>query len=700
MENAGQPNHKTNAGAWALPAIALVSLIVHLLFLYEYSHHTSFLVPVVDSQLYDDMARQIAARTFQSSQPYFEPPLFPNVLAAIYILGGSSVAVGRIALSLVGVLTCVLTFLVARRLFGAKVAAIAGFAAALYGPMVFFDAQLLPAGLATCLGMALLWVVLRAVDEDVAPWWFAAGVTLGVCALAVPTFLAILAVVIGWLASQTARGGRWKAGAQKTGWLILGTALAIAPVTVRNHLVSRQLVLISTNGGINLYLGNNEDAFRTMAIRPGLDWDYLQQEPLRHGVYTAVGADHFFAGKSLDFARANPVRFLRTYAYKLRLLVNARELPRTFDIYMYRPVSKVLSMLTWRAGPFAFPAGVVIPLAALGMIVACRRDRRALLLAGYAVVYALAVALFFVSARHRLVVVPVLLIFAALGVVWLFTARVGVGARAVGVALVLAAGLSVNSRITAPTDGFNFEAELEVLMGVRAQQVGNYKAAEGHYLRATEIDANHADAYNQLGKLRAEQGRVLESVASFEQAIARSPDFAEAHNNLGRTFALLGRVDEALAEYQVALALRPNLGLTHLNIALTELGRGRTEAAVESLRRATAVDPACFEAYNVLAWIWATHPRAELRNGAGAIRMAEALVNAAGTPNPAYFDTLAASYAEAGRFQDAVRSAEIGVRLAEDAGQRLWAGKARARMAVYLEGKPYRDPDLGKGSGT
>src|SRR5207245_1704428 len=81
--------------------------------------------------------------------------------------------------------------------------------------------------------------------------------------------------------------------------------LAIAPVTLRNLVRGGELIPISWNGGINLYIGNNPDYDQTVAIRPDLHWKRFVQEPHRAGVRTAAGASSYFVAKVIRYVASD-----------------------------------------------------------------------------------------------------------------------------------------------------------------------------------------------------------------------------------------------------------------------------------------------------------------------------------------------------------------------------------------------------------
>jgi tetratricopeptide (TPR) repeat protein len=676
-------------------AVGILSLVVHLRYLSEGGKDPSFHTPLVDAKEYDVAARAMASGQGLGDQPFFQPPLFPALLAALYAMAGPRVAAAKFFLGCLGAFTAVLAAALACRLFGRRAGWLAGVITALYGPLVFYDTQLLPAGLATLLGTGFLLLALRASDSPRLAGWMAAGVVAGLACLAVPNFLVVALAVAAWAAFALRRDFGGKGAAGRALILLACVSAVIAPVTIRNRIVSGQTVLISTNGGINLFIGNNPRSWETMAIRPGLDWDYLERSAIRSGARTASQADRFFQKQVLRYAAEQPADFSRVLATKLLLLVNARELPRTFDIYVFRDFSRLLHLLVGRAGPVGWPWGLLFPLAVLGMATGCRASARASLPLVYLIAFGFSVALFFVSARHRLPMAPVLAVFAAQGVGGLIERGGSRRGRLAALAVLGSAAVLANLPVRAPTDGFDFKAELYTLLGIRAGDGGDAAAALRLYEKALSVNPDFADAHNQIGNARAARGEPAAALTAYAEAIRIRPDFAEAHSNIGTALQRLDRHAEALAHFEDALRLRPHLAKTSMNAALSCLALGRGRDAVGHLERAVSSDPTLLDAANMLAWVLATHPDAAVRDGRKAAAYGEALCRGTGFANPPYLDTLAAAYAEAGRFEDAVATARKALDLGVRTRNVPWTGEVRNRLELYVKRQPYRDASLG-----
>jgi tetratricopeptide (TPR) repeat protein len=223
-------------------------------------------------------------------------------------------------------------------------------------------------------------------------------------------------------------------------------------------------------------------------------------------------------------------------------------------------------------------------------------------------------------------------------------------------------------------------------------QAGRFDDAIARYRGSLDLNARSAPTHYNLGYALSARGRRDEAIAQFREALAIDPDYAQAHNNLGALLQLGGRFDEALTHYQRAVALRPDNvdAVTNLGLLLSMLGRPGD--AVAHLRAAIARDAGNAQALSGLAWIRATSWDPALRDAAEAVTLAERAAAATERRSVSTLDALAAAYASAGRFEDAVTAARSGIELASAAGQTGVAEQFRQRLALYQQRQPYRMP--------
>ena len=235
-------------------------------------------------------------------------------------------------------------------------------------------------------------------------------------------------------------------------------------------------------------------------------------------------------------------------------------------------------------------------------------------------------------------------------------------------------------------------SEAQYNLGNALAAKGRFDEAIENYYKAIQINPNYCEALNNLGIALAAKGRFDEAIENYRKAIQINPNFSKALNNLGGTLLHQGRIDEAIENFRKAIQINPNFSEALDNLGVALATKGRFDEAIENYRKAIQINPNFSEALNNLAWVLAASPDDELRNGAEAVRLAERACELTHNGEPSFIGTLAAAYAECGRFPEAVTTAEKAEQLATDAGLAAVAAKNRQLLELYRAGKPYHEP--------
>jgi tetratricopeptide (TPR) repeat protein len=209
--------------------------------------------------------------------------------------------------------------------------------------------------------------------------------------------------------------------------------------------------------------------------------------------------------------------------------------------------------------------------------------------------------------------------------------------------------------------------------------------------RALRLDrgGGAAQIHGLLAQALAKRGDLAEAIQHYREAIQRKPELGEAHANLGALLVRIGQLEQARLHLERAVELEIDSADLHAGLATLALGRGQVAIAVRHYREALRLDPELHQAANNLAWLLATSESESIRDPAESIRLAEETARSTGASDPAVLDTLAAGYAAAGRFQEAIRTAEKAETLARAAGDAPLGGEIRARLALYQKQRPY-----------
>ncbi|MGO8836407.1 MAG: tetratricopeptide repeat protein [Limisphaerales bacterium] len=229
-------------------------------------------------------------------------------------------------------------------------------------------------------------------------------------------------------------------------------------------------------------------------------------------------------------------------------------------------------------------------------------------------------------------------------------------------------------------------------LGSALANQGQFDEAIENFRQAARFNPNDFKALCNLGLALANKGRLDEAIEAYRQATRINPNFSDALDNLGNTLAAKGRLDEAIENYRQAIRVNSNRPETFFHLGMTLDQLGRTREAVAQYREALKLNPNLAGALNNLAWVLATSPDDQLRNGTEAVRLAEQACELTHYREPLFIGTLAAAYAEAGRFPEAVTTAEKAEQLATSAGLTAVAAKNHELLELYQAGKPHHEP--------
>jgi Tfp pilus assembly protein PilF len=221
-----------------------------------------------------------------------------------------------------------------------------------------------------------------------------------------------------------------------------------------------------------------------------------------------------------------------------------------------------------------------------------------------------------------------------------------------------------------------------------------------HFQRAIELASGRASieraqAQFNLGNAFLQKGQVDDAIVQFQQALELAPDDRIIHNDFGNALLKKGLVNEAIAHFQKALDSGvADVWTAHIHYNLGNALRQKKlmREAVAQYQEALTEEPRLVVAENQLAWVEATCSDASLRNGPQAVELAQEANDLSGGKNPLILRTLAAAYAEARQFSQAVETAKSASELAAAQGNSALAQSLGNQIALYQIGSPYREP--------
>ncbi len=510
------------AGRWQRPlptrgewlGVALLfalALGLRLLHLEELRANDPFFErPALDARLYHEWAVRASAGDWLGEGVLHHAPLYPSVLGVLYAVFGPSLWLAKALNAVLGALSCVGVWWLARGLFDRRAAFLAGSMVALYEMLIFYGGTLVLANLQVPLLVGLLIATTACLERPGLGRWLGAGVLLGLASLTRPNLLLFGALITPWLpvalrAWPPSRRGVWTAA------FVAGAALAIAPVTLRNIAVGGDFVLITDSAGFNLFLGNNPEADGTFRV-PRMFPRSFVDDPWEQGVVFTSFAERasgrslrpsevsrFWAGQAIDYVREHPGDWLRLLARKLALFVNAFEVWNIRSVTLSRDFSWVLRLPLLGFGALA-------PLALLGIVLTWRDARRLVPLYALIATFLFSSLLFFATSRYRVPVVPALAVLAGAALTQVYD-RI----RARRFAL-LATALAAAALFAWPVHRQVVREDLSV-------------------------------AYFNLGNRYKALEQWDRAIAAYRTAIQRNPSYLPAYNNLAITYERTGEND-------------------------------------------------------------------------------------------------------------------------------------------------------------
>ncbi len=611
-------------GWLVLTILALLALGLRLMCVAQYEReHPMAQRPAIDEASYDSWARQIASGDVVGKEIFFQEPLYPYFLGAVYAVAGDEPAAQRTAArrvqAVLGALTAVLVALLAARVFDARVGALAGLLFALYGPAVWFTALLLKAALFLPL-LAVFLLVL--VDARTARQWALVGLLGGLGALLRGNMLVLLAILAAWpLARALAERRGARAALVGAGAVVLGVALALGPVVLRNHHVGGRFVLTTSGAGTNVYGGNNLD--NPYGVATEFDWvrgvpeheagDWRREASRRAGrELDATETSSYWLRAALDSAREHPREHALILWRKLRLALNRYEVP---DNHFLEWDRRFVGLL--RAPLLGFAVVGLAGLCGLGLfaldLLRRRGSRRGFELAAFFTLYLGTIVATVMSDRARLPLVIALVPFAAWFVFELrrvFDAPRSLAAAsplfAFAVWLVLAPVFDERrSNMDLDERDHNLAVELvqegdveratPLVEGLLARHPGSARvallAAEHEYRRARAT----LDAAPRAGRIDAATGKLLDSAFKRLEAVQRRGSAQErfrADALAGAMHQYFGHWDLAERRYRAALAFDPSDRdqRRRLAVVIAEQAMLATDPAARSTRLAESIE--------------------------------------------------------------------------------------------------------------
>lgn len=614
----------------ALVLLLVLAFLIRMGYILEIKDAPHTLAPSVDAAYHHQWANRVASGD-PGDLPFFRAPLYPIILGGIYILFGDGPLPSRILQVILSTMTVWILWSLGRRLFGATVGWISGIVYAFYGLSIYFTGELLITTLIVFLNIVILWLLVKYSSNGTFWQWGLIGLMMGLSAIARPNILIVLPVVIValWFANKQLSVDR---STRNLIAVCLGLIIPILPVTLANRIGGGEWVLIATQGGVNFYIGNNPEATGAHAVLPpfGETWElhdakYLAEQEVGR-ILTPGQVSSYFFKKGLRWISNHPIGWLWLTIKKTHLFFNAFEISNNRNIYFFSSQSRILSRLLWLG------FGLIAPLGILGAITIYKNNKKARIVTWIIMCYSIGVILFFITARYRMPIVPLMILFSSALIVqlfdWIRTKNLAKSGT------VIMGGIFLYFLCWWNPYGFSNEADAQTYfslgnaylkldrysqardeyqhalaldpnyqqvhlnMGVSFYRQGNFEEAENEYQRELSLHPESIMAMNNLGALALHQGENEEASHWFRKALSIKPYYNDATVNLaeslfrqGYSLAQSKKFSEAIVLFQEAVDLAPSRSMYRYNLSVVLAATGQADQAKQQWETAYTIDP-------------------------------------------------------------------------------------------------------------
>lgn len=583
--------------AWLVFAAALA---IRALELWELADTPLLEFVLGDAKNYVAWGRELAAGNWMGDETFYQAPLYPYFLGVLFSVFGDDLFAVRVFQLFMGSGSCAFLALAGARFFSPRAGLAAGLAMAVYGPAVYADAMIQKSVLDIFFVCLSLWLVSVMATRPSIRACLGLGMALGTMTLTRENALVFPVVLVPWLALALDADRRRRAAFAAL--FVVGMALVLGPVAVRNWVVGGEFHLTTSQFGHNFYIGNNPAADGTYApLIEGrgdprverLDAIDLAEHALGKRLSPSE-VSGFYTERALQFILGEPVDWLRLMLRKVLLVFTATEMVDTEDQYTHAENSLVLT-----ATGSLFHFGVLTPVALLGVILTWSRRRQLLPLYLMFTLYTATLVIFYVFARYRLPLVPFLVLFAGAGVAYgrdYFVASTNPGRGRVAAVLIATAvfcnwpiadkdymrsvthynlgnELAGVGRIDQAIDEFRLAMALYAKnafaahnLGALLARKGDLAGAEAHYRIALKINPKYAQARFNLGRTLVETGKFALGVEQFDRGLEVEAMHPEIQTELGELFERRGDWAGAIARYEAALRLEPSSARARENL--------------------------------------------------------------------------------------------------------------------------------------
>ncbi len=587
--------------------------------------------PVTDEEAYITQAQGILEGTYPGKKIFYQSPLYPYVLAGTFYLFGEDYNIIRMIQFIFGLASIIFIYFLVRFIFGVCEGLIAATLLALYGPILNYQILLLKVSPFLVL-LSLFLLVGTLLTQNPRGWWrwLVLGILCSLLLLLRDNAQIFLVIVPIWVIFQF-RYYSWKMRLSFIILFILGAALVVGPLIARNKIVAGELVISTSQGGANFFIGNNPIAdgrYKTLPFvrpHPATEQTDFKAEAEKRAGHSLRDTEisGFWYRQGFLFIKNHPRQWIRLLWKKTRFFFGNFEIPDNHGYSFDR--AHFLSALYFT--PLSF--GIIFPLAIFGMAITWRRWQSLSFLYLIFVFYSLTILAFFVVGRYRVPIVITLIPFAAAGVskFWDYTKHRDIASIFSAFALIFAVALfsyfpTEASQASWATEYFLLgnaylkDADEYYTAGNMDLGKSNAELAMKHFKRSLQLNPRNDNArqsmryaYKLLG-IEPPPEAITQPIPERPPPDLISPGVLpideEAHTNpivKARALTLEGRYEQALQTLKKAIEKDPEDAQMYFELGLLLASKEQIRNFAEAtmfLKKALEIDPKHADAWNVL----------------------------------------------------------------------------------------------------
>ena len=526
-----------------------------------------------DSKIYFDWAKELSnSNKWFGKEVFFMSPGYPYFLAFIFKFFGPSLLAVRILQALINTATIFLVYKTTKNLFDRNTGYVAASITAVYSIFIFFSGAVFGETIQTFFVTAFIYFLSKNQENSRYNKWFLSGLMLGIASLFRANILIVFPALFIWIAYTFLKSENLKKELKRTLiFLFIGTAIPILPVTLNNYIAGKEFILLTSNGGINFYLGNNEKALGVYSTPKDFDFfmdmagiNYAQK--ITHRELTPSESSSYWYKQGLEFISTNPIDAFSLTLKKLLFFFDDDENPQTSQINIDFFREKYSTLLKIPLPNFIF----IFLFSIAGFYYSIKKLNNDKIKLMYIILatFVVGTILFFVSGRFRIAITPLFISFAAFGMINLYNAIKRKDFNQIVIPVAAAA--------------------LMFALVVFALPKYNY---------------SYADAYSNLGNVYFEQKNFNEALNNYSESL-KLKETELTYVLIGNTFAVKKDFNKALAAYRNALRLNPDYALAYFNLGLLNAQGNNFNEALINFSKTIEIDPIFAEAYRNTAIIY------------------------------------------------------------------------------------------------